>query len=243
MERVQQHEARSQRLGVWAGLALLLAASWIGCGSSTETTLVSVSPPDDWVGSLLADRQMKDSQFREDPQTPLLPADVADFKGLDYWPADEKFYMAGSISYYDSPEQFTILTTTGEPRPVEKVGHLSFKIGGSIHALQVYRLLDGQSRPGDSGFFVPFMDLTTGNETYPTGRYVDLVGPIGGPYVLDFNTAYNPSCAYGDPERFACPVTPKENRLELRIEAGERGYKKGVERSWTPPETEAPTTS
>ena len=46
-----------------------------------------------------------------------------------------------------------------------------------------------------------------------------------GPFVLDFNRAYNPSCAYGAPERFACPVTPKENRLDLRIEAGERGFK------------------
>jgi uncharacterized protein (DUF1684 family) len=46
--------------------------------------------------------------------------------------------------------------------------------------------------------------------------------------VLDLNRAYNPSCAYGAPERFACPVTPKANRLGVRIEAGERGFKLGA---------------
>jgi uncharacterized protein (DUF1684 family) len=185
----------------------------------------------------------KDEIFREDPETPLLAADVAAFQGLDYWPATEKFYMAGSINYYDQPEEFTILTTTGKPRSAAKVGRVSFLIDGERHLLQVYRLLDGAKRPGDSGFFVPFMDLTTGTETYPTGRYVDLVGPIGGPYVLDFNTAYNPSCAYGDPGRFVCPVTPQENSLKVRIEAGERGYKKDGEHEWTPAQTEATTES
>ena len=69
------------------------------------------------------------------------------------------------------------------------------------------------------------MDATTGTETYPAGRYLELFGPPGGPFALDFNRAQNPSCAYGAPERFACPVTPAENRLELRIEAGETGFK------------------
>jgi len=68
------------------------------------------------------------------------------------------------------------------------------------------------------------MDKGSGSTTYPAGRYVDLVGPSGGPYVLDFNYAYNPSCAYGDPERFQCPATPAANRLPVPIEAGERGW-------------------
>jgi uncharacterized protein (DUF1684 family) len=69
--------------------------------------------------------------------------------------------------------------------------------------------------------FVPFLDLTSGTETYGAGRYLDLdPDPEDGTYVLDFNLAYHPSCVY-DP-RFSCPITPAENRLPLRVEAGER---------------------
>jgi uncharacterized protein (DUF1684 family) len=94
---------------------------------------------------------------------------------------------------------------------------------GGTRTLQVYRLLDLPERAGGDGLFLPFKDGTTGNETYSAGRYVDLQGPDGGPFVLDFNRAYDPSCAYGDASRFECPVTPKENTLTVRVTAGERG--------------------
>ncbi len=97
--------------------------------------------------------------------------------------------------------------------------------------LQVYRLLDLPDRPGGEGLFLPFKDETTGKESYAAGRYVDLEGPDGGPFVLDFNRAYNPSCAYGDPERFQCPVTPAENALPISVTAGERGPAPAVDGS------------
>ena len=69
--------------------------------------------------------------------------------------------------------------------------------------------------------FVPFLDTTSGTETYGAGRYLDLdPDPDDGTYVLDFNLAYHPSCIYD--ARFSCPLTPAENRLPVRIEAGER---------------------
>jgi uncharacterized protein (DUF1684 family) len=68
--------------------------------------------------------------------------------------------------------------------------------------------------------FVPFLDGTSGKESYGAGRYLDLDPEDDGTYVLDFNLAYHPSCVY-DP-RFSCPLTPAENRLPVRIEAGER---------------------
>ena len=73
----------------------------------------------------------------------------------------------------------------------------------------------------DEGFlFVPFVDATSGSETYGAGRYLDLEPEDDGTYTLDFNLAYHPSCVY-DP-KFSCPLTPSENRLPVRIEAGER---------------------
>jgi hypothetical protein len=78
------------------------------------------------------------------------------------------------------------------------------------------------------GLFLPFRDATNGLETYSAGRYLldaakaaDLgIDPATGRLVLDFNFAYQPSCAF-DP-RWACPLAPPENRLDLRVEAGER---------------------
>ena len=164
--------------------------------------------------------------MREDPDTPLLAEDVKTFRGLDYWPPDPSYRFIGPIEINDRLERFTIVSTSGKPRPCERYGRVRFRLGRRILTLQVYRLLDVATRSGEESLFLPFLDHTSGLETYPAGRYVELLGPKGGPYVLDFNRAYNPLCAYGAPERFACPVTPGENRLPLRIEAGERGYRR-----------------
>ena len=186
-----------------------------------------VPPPAEWSDTLLAQRAERDRFFRENPESPLPEGAASGFRGLEYWDPDPGYHFVGPVNLHYQPERFTIVTTTGKERPCEKVGWVRFSIGGEEHTLQVYRLLDQPSRPGDPGYFLPFMDATTGTETYPAGRYVDLVGPVGGPFVLDFNTAYNPFCAYGAPERYVCPRTPAENRLAVRVEAGERGYHRG----------------
>lgn len=185
--------------------------------------MVSIPPPPDWTEMLQLQRDSRDEVFKSDPESPLLPQDRADFEGLEYWPPDPAYYFAGPIQFYADPERFTIVATSGQQRPCEKIGRIAFTIDGNRRTLQVYRLLD--QPPGTDGLFLPFMDATTGKETYPAGRYINLDGPPGGPYVLDFNQAYNPSCAYGSPERFACPVTPPENRLDVPIPVGERGFR------------------
>jgi len=182
--------------------------------------MVSIPPPDGWREALLAFRVDKDRLFREAADSPLLPEDLAGFGGLEYWAPDPRYYFVGTLHPYVEPARFEIVSTAGTKRPCEKLGWIAFPIDGEEQRLEVYRLLDG-----GGGLFLPFADATTGRETYPAGRYVELVGPDGGPYVLDFNRAYNPSCAYGAPERFQCPVTPPENRLRVRVETGERGYK------------------
>ena len=68
--------------------------------------------------------------------------------------------------------------------------------------------------------FVPFIDATSGHETYGAGRYLDLEAEPDGTYSLDFNLAYHPYCVYAP--TYSCPLTPAENRLPVRIEAGER---------------------
>jgi uncharacterized protein (DUF1684 family) len=216
---------RLRGAGAAALLVPLLAGCLAGCDSAPSGAMSNVAPPDGWAAGLQEQREAKDREFREDPQTPLLPEAVSDFEGLDYWAPDPDYYFVGPVNLHYKPERFTIVSTSGRERPCEKAGWVRFAIGGQSYTLQVYRLLDQPSQPGAPGFFLPFMDATTGHQTYPAGRYVDLVGPAAGPYVLDFNSAYNPLCAYGAPERYICPVTPSENRLPVSIEAGERGFR------------------
>lgn len=186
--------------------------------------MTSVPPPAGWQERLHTYRIEKDEEFRDAPSSPLLPEDRPSFEGLEYWDPDPKYRLVGPLEVYSQREPFEITTTTGKLRPCEKYGRVRFELDGKPLALQVYRLLDAGEDPG---LFLPFTDRTTGRETYPAGRYVELEGEAGGVYVLDFNKAYNPLCAYGNPEEYQCPVTPRENRLDVRIEAGERGYKKG----------------
>ncbi len=185
--------------------------------------MVPVPPPRSWDADLSEHRRGRDDAFANDPDSPIPKARRAEFKGLDYFPADPSWRYAGWITRYERPEKMTIVTTSGKPRPCERWGRVTFERDGRSMTLQVYRLLDLPDRPGGEGLFLPFKDLTTGKETYAAGRYVDLEGPDGGPFVLDFNRAYNPSCAYGDAARFQCPATPAENTLTVAVRVGERG--------------------
>ena len=95
------------------------------------------------------------------------------------------------------------------------VGQFRFEVDGKEAILQVYEEEQG-------GYFIPFVDATAPKETYGAGRYVNAHGHDDGSIHVDFNYAYNPSCAYS--ENWSCPLPPAENRLKVRIEAGERKY-------------------
>ncbi len=209
--------------------ALLTAvAGGLACTQAVDTSLLHIPPPDSWVEDLAIARDDRDAYFGTSAETPLLAEDREGFDGLDYWEPDPDYYLVGSVRFYAEPEELTLATTAGEFRPCQRIGWISGVIKDQAFKLQVYRLLDVRPGPQSTGFFLPFTDNTSGTETYPAGRYLSIEGPPGGPYVVDFNTAYNPSCAYGEPSRFACPVTPPENRLQIPIEAGERGFKEGA---------------
>jgi uncharacterized protein (DUF1684 family) len=76
----------------------------------------------------------------------------------------------------------------------------------------------------DGGLWFIFRDGTSGKETYPAARFLHTEAPKDGSVVIDFNKAYNPPCAFNP--YTTCPMPPKENRLKVRIEAGEKNYKK-----------------
>ena len=201
-------------------LALLtsIVVGW-GC-DGRGTSMVAIEPLPDWHSETLALREHKDRQFAQPQGGPLKGGDVADFAGLPYWEPDPDYHFVGSIHFYQEAQPVTIAANHGEPRPGERIGWIDFTLGGQLQRLQVYRLLE----KGASEFYLPFKDTTSGAESYATGRYLELEGPQGGHWVLDFNQAYSPYCAYND--TYSCPLTLRENWLQVPVEAGERQYEK-----------------
>jgi uncharacterized protein (DUF1684 family) len=163
---------------------------------------------------------VRDDLFRTHPQTPLTVESRERFTGVDYFPYDASMRVLAAVE--PAPDEVRgIAGSAGSCTRFGRFGIARFELGGSAHALELY-WLEGYG----GGVFLPFGDTTRGTETYGGGRYLlDTVkgsdlGEADGCLVLDFNFAYNPSCAY-DP-RWACPLTPPANRLEVAVRAGER---------------------
>jgi uncharacterized protein len=200
-------------------LRLLFGLSALLCFLSCSAPEHESGPADP--NSIGRERSQKDSFFRSSPDSPLLPEEKRRFQGLFYYPYNPAFRFSVRLNRYRSPEQVRLGTNTGEVRSGLRYGYFDFQVQGQNCRIQVYRLEDA---PGSGGadLFIPFRDSTTGVETYPSGRYLDLKENTSGIYDLDFNRAYNPSCAYNS--EYSCPVPPPENTLAAAIRAGERKY-------------------
>lgn len=161
-------------------------------------------------------RQQKDEFFKHDWQSPLEADQRQNFTGLKYYPENPALRFTLSIVPSADQERVTMITNTGSVREYVKYGQFSFEVNGEVATLHVYQ------DPENGYFFLPFVDATAPEETYGAGRYLD-IEPIGdGQFLIDFNYAYNPYCAYND--KWSCPIPPKENRLKVRIEAGEKNF-------------------
>jgi uncharacterized protein len=173
----------------------------------------------DYGDAIRAFRADKDEYFRTSPGSPLPAAERGDFGELPYFPVDEALrFERLTLEPYtgNEPTSFAIPTSDGKLKPAERAGTFRFEVQGVPCSLTAYTFEGGSVE----SVFVPFLDGTSGNESYGAGRYLDLDREEDGTYAIDFNVAYHPSCVYDI--RFSCPLTPAENRLPVRIEAGER---------------------
>ena len=165
-------------------------------------------------------KKVRDEMFRHHPQSPISEDKREEFQGAVYYEYDPAYRVTAEVEPAE-PEDYDVPTSTGEQFTFQRVGTASFNLLGSDLSLELYWLT---SYAG--GLFVPFRDETSGKETYGAGRYLldtikgSSLGTDGGQLVFDFNFAYNPSCSY-DP-KWACPLAPPANRLEVAVEAGEK---------------------
>ena len=165
-------------------------------------------------------RAEKDSFFRTDHNSPIPHEERSKFKGLKYFPPSIQYRVNARLARFDKPDVVMMTTSNGTTRRYLRYGKLEFQLEGGKLKLHCYKAADDAH---DKSLFVPFTDETSGKETYGAGRYLDIEETGRDDYVLDFNLAYNPYCAYS--ENYLCPFPPRENRLPVRIQAGEKNYK------------------
>lgn len=161
-------------------------------------------------------RREKDRFMKTHPQAPLTSQQQKTFQGLNYFPENPALRFETALIPDPQRPQLQMATSTGADRTFRRIGSFAFTVAGIQQRLFIYQDEDG----GD--YFLPFMDETTGKETYGAGRYVEVEPLPGNRLRVDFNMAYNPYCAYN--ESWSCPIPPLENTVAARIEAGEKVY-------------------
>ena len=164
-------------------------------------------------------------EFYKDPETSPLKKKSKKFKGHPFFEIDTNFRVTAKFVRSLNALPFQMKTTTSRLPVYEKYGEATFLIDGREYMLTVYQ---GHATRAKEEYkdhlFLPFTDLTNGEESYGGGRFIDLMIPEGDTLVIDFNKAYNPYCAYN--KDYSCPIPPSENDLNIRIAAGVKYSKK-----------------
>jgi uncharacterized protein (DUF1684 family) len=137
------------------------------------------------------------------------------FHGLEYFPASESYRI--TARFVSEPKKIPILNVLGQTEDSDCPGYAVFRLAGQ--ELKLYPILE---EPGAKQLFYIFKDQTSGKETYGAGRFFYSDMPRDGKVILDFNKAYNPPCSFTP--YATCPLPPPENRLPVRVEAGEKKY-------------------
>lgn len=197
-----------------APAALLAAAAALVMTLSCSGGAPSVSYEEE----LLSARAARDEVFRTSAESPIPPERRRELLPLAYFPPDASYRVPAVLRparVTQSP--VTLPTSTGKMRQMVRLGVLAFALKGQSMTLGAFIEVDA---PNLDRLFVPFTDRTTGTETYAAGRYLEIDRTATGIYVIDFNRAFNPFCAYN--EEYDCPYPPPENRLPVPVRAGER---------------------
>ena len=187
---------------------ILLSACAAGC---------SPGPPDDaaYIQKIEQWRANRDAEWGK-TDDPIPPDKRDEFLPLKYYVPDPEYAVAAELRLSDTRPVVELPTSTGELRKMQVVGTLEFTLNGQKQSLGALSPAGEPIR----ALFVPFADLTTKVETYEAGRYLDIEPTATGLYTIDFNYAYNPTCAYN--KAYSCPYPPPSNRLKIPVRAGEK---------------------
>lgn len=158
--------------------------------------------------------------------SPLTTEDLKTFKALDFFNINEKFKIKATLKLTPNEPIFEMQTTTDRTPLYRKYAIAYFSIDGKNFELSLYQNQEHlTSMEYGNLLFLPFNDTSNGKTSYGGGRYIDVEIPEEGnsSIVIDFNKAYNPYCAYN--HKYSCPIPPKENSLDISIDAGVKAFK------------------
>ena len=159
-----------------------------------------------------------DEFMKNDRDSPLADSLKQAFNGLRYYPPKPDFKVKATLETVPGNTTLVVTTNDGETREYLKYAYAYFELQGKENRLTLLQPKD----EGPENLFLPFGDVSNGNETYGGGRYIDLKHDGKDQIIIDFNLAYNPYCVYSID--YSCPLPPAENQLSIAIEAGEKNF-------------------
>lgn len=168
-------------------------------------------------GSVEKDRELKDRFMATQPESPFSEANHS-FHGLRYFPIDPSWCVEARFEAAKGSPEVLLRTSEDGHAAMRQLGTLTFTREGRTHRLSLFH---AGPQAGNVAF-LPFRDRTSGKESYGPGRYLNLELQPGNRYLIDFNQAFNPYCAYVS--GYECPFPPVENDLQVSVEAGEKVY-------------------
>ncbi len=173
--------------------------------------------PQHYINHLSMHRHERSEFFKHATTSPFL-AQKVNFSYLPYFRANLALRIEAELDKNATKDTLLLATSTGTIDTFLVIGKALFNWQEVDNSLLVL----ASTKRNDPSLFIPFLDKTSGETTYGGGRYLDVEPPQRGKIILDFNKAYNPYCAYM--EGYTCPFPPKENRLKIAIEAGEKSF-------------------
>ena len=199
------------KFGIILFLSVIFMAS---CAKAEEATSYA-----DEIKELRYNMNVK---FSDKETTVLSAADFKSFTALEFFPIDTLYRVhARFVRTPNEPIQL-YPTSTDREMPMLKYGEAYFELNDQEQKLNIYQT-EGIGDEHVNYLFIPFLDATSGTESYGGGRYINTRVPKNDILTIDFNKAFNPPCAYND--NYSCVIPPKENRLPIAIRAGIKNYK------------------
>jgi len=187
------------------------------------TAALAQAQSDNYAAEIAAYQASENASFANPNESPLTEEGLDHFTGLKFFPVDKNYRVTATFSRTPEASSFMMPTTTTRIVEYKKFGIARFILDGKEYELSIYQNQQIKDKEEyKDHLFLPFKDLTNGQESYGGGRYIDLKIPAGDTIVIDFNRAYNPYCAYNG--RYSCPIPPDENHLDVEIRAGVMNY-------------------
>ncbi|MBL7917124.1 MAG: DUF1684 domain-containing protein [Bacteroidia bacterium] len=178
------------------------------------------SKSDSIINYIKTEHQNLQQFYLDSTTTPLSIEERKTFPGIHHFPIDLKYRVNATLKKFTNSDTVVFSTSSSKLKKYIKYAEAHFKIDNKKHVLILYRSVDLMKHPKYGNLvFLPFTDLTSNEETYGGGRYLDLEITDANTMLIDFNLCYQPYCAYSH-NGWSCPIPPKENFVNAKILAG-----------------------